>query len=634
MATPPLLTRALFALALASSVVAQPALPPEPVSLQSAAAFRPLSPNWQLAGALTGDPRRDKTLAATEGTGILVCNPGKEKADRGHLFTTWDHGDVELDLEFLLTPGSNSGVYLQGRYEVQLLDSWGVRTPTSGDSGGIYLRWDAARGKGKESFEGVAPRANAARAPGLWQKLRIEFQAPRFDAAGKKTRNARFLKVVLNGFTIHENVEVTGPTRSAAYDDEAPLGPLMIQGDHGPVALRRLAVKRLDANVDLPVADLRYKLYSGDFKQVGAYDERTPTREGTPERFAHTAVEKSGRFALVFTGAVELPRAGAYRFEVQSGSMARLAIDGRDVVLPLERGSQPGVVTLPAGKHTFRLDLVHASNGRPTMELFVEGPGFARRALTVRDQPAGDGNRKQPASTKGGAAKKGGPSYQVPVKDRIVLQRGFVPFDPKKRLYAASVGTPAGIHYAYDFEAGTILRGWRGNFIDASPMWEGRGNDQVARPTGPSLTFGAKPTVALIEYTADGDWPDQPDALFTSKGYLLEADGQPVFLSSLADLSIRDRIAPAAEGKGLARTLNVQGNLPSWSAWVLLAEADTITRQPDGSGWIVGDREWYLDWPASAPRQPVLRSVAGKQQLAVPLTRASLEQPIAYSIVW
>ncbi|HEY1109871.1 MAG TPA: family 16 glycoside hydrolase [Opitutaceae bacterium] len=632
MATPPLLSQALLALILATAALAQPALPPEPVSLQTAEAFRPLPPNWQLAGGLAGDPRHDKTLAVTPGTGVLVCNPGKEKADRGHLLTAWEHGDIEAELEFLLTPGSNSGVYLQGRYEVQLFDSWGVRTPTSADAGGIYVRWDAGRGKDKERFEGTAPRANAARAPGLWQKLRVEFQAPRFDASGRKTRNARFVKVALNGFTIHENVEVTGPTRAAAYNDEAPLGPLMVQGDHGPVALRHLSVKRLDAKADLPVGDLHYKLYSGDFKQVGVYDDRKPTREGTPERFAHTAIEKSGRFALVFTGAVELARAGAYRFDIQSGSMARLAIDGRDVVLPLERGSQPGVVTLPAGKHTFRLDLVHASNGRPNLELFVEGPGFARRALTVRDSP-GEGNRKQPGSTKtGGNTAKKGPSYQVEVKDRIVLQRGFVPFNPRKRLYAASVGTPAGVHFAYDFETGALLRAWRGSFLNTAEMWEGRGTDQTAQPEGPALTFNGKPAIALIEYAARGDWPDQPEPLWSSQGYTLDADGTPVFLTRLADLTVHDRIAAVPDGKGLTRTLTFSGALPSWSTWVLLAEADTITAQP--GGWVIGDREWYLDWPADVPPRAVVRTVGAKQQLAVPLSSANLATALHYTLVW
>src|SRR6185503_17098727 len=127
--------------------------------------------------------------------------------------------------------------------------------------------------------------------------------APRFDAGGKKTKNARFTKVVLNGFVIHENVDVTGPTRSGAFIDEKPLGPLMIQGDHGAVALRNLAVKRFGTGA-IAAENLRYKLYAGDFKEAGAYDAKSPTAEGVPEKFAHGAVEKSGKFALVFTGSL------------------------------------------------------------------------------------------------------------------------------------------------------------------------------------------------------------------------------------------------------------------------------------------------------------------------------------------
>jgi hypothetical protein len=71
-----------------------------------------------------------------------------------------------LKLDYMMAKGSNSGIYLQGRYEVQLLDSWGVRNPRPGDNGGIYERWDEARGKGNEGFQGHAPRHNASRAPG------------------------------------------------------------------------------------------------------------------------------------------------------------------------------------------------------------------------------------------------------------------------------------------------------------------------------------------------------------------------------------------------------------------------------------------------------------------------------------
>ncbi|MBL9187167.1 MAG: DUF1080 domain-containing protein [Opitutaceae bacterium] len=619
-------------LPLLAAVLSAQSLPPESLPLDSLAAFRPVGANWKLASDLTGDPRRDKTLAATEGTGLLVCNPGKEKETRTHLITTWEHGDLQLDLEFLLTPGSNSGVYLQGRYEVQLFDSWGVKEPKPADAGGIYHRWDATRGAGQEAFDGIAPRANASRAPGLWQKLHVEFQAPRFDATGKKTRNARFTKVVLNGFTLHENVEISGPTRSSLANDEKPLGPLMIQGDHGPIALRSLAVKRYTSSGPLAVSGLSYKLYAGNYSSVGSYDTEKPKAEGALDRFTHAAIEKSGRFALAISGSIEAPRAGAYRFSADSSGATRLLIDGNPAIIPLERGGQPGIITLTAGKHAFRLDLVHSVNSRPILDLTAEGPGIAPHLVTVREANAPPAPAKKGAA----AARKSAPTKKLLVEptDRVLLQRGFVPFHPRKRLYAASVGSPAGVHFAYDFETGTILRAWRGSFVDAQAMWEGRGNDQTAVATGPALTFHDKPTLALIEQAAVGDWPDQPEALWSSRGYVIEADGTPVFLSRLAEIDVRDRIAATTDSRGLTRTLELKGKLPSWSTWVLLAESTSITPQPGGAGWIVGDREWFIDWPATAAHRPVVRHVNGKQQLAVALNAGNLEKPITYSILW
>ncbi|MGB1817175.1 MAG: family 16 glycoside hydrolase [Rubripirellula sp.] len=72
------------------------------------------------------------------------------------------------------------------------------------------------------------------------------FRAPRFDEVGNKTANARFVRVMHNGKVVHENVDVTGPTRGAGFNDEQPTGPLMIQGDHGPVAYRNVRVRLLD----------------------------------------------------------------------------------------------------------------------------------------------------------------------------------------------------------------------------------------------------------------------------------------------------------------------------------------------------------------------------------------------------
>ncbi len=192
---------------------------------------------WFEAGEAFMNPENEKLIATKPGRGVAVNGlTGHTK----HLFTVLEHGDCELHVEFMVPKGSNSGVYLMGRYEVQVLDSWGVKDPKSSDCGGIYQRW-----KDDKGFEGHAPRVNASLPPGQWQEYDIYFRAPSFDKNGVKTANAKFIKVVHNGQVVQENVKVTGPTRSAAFQDEQPLGPLMLQGDHGPVAYRNVRIRPL-----------------------------------------------------------------------------------------------------------------------------------------------------------------------------------------------------------------------------------------------------------------------------------------------------------------------------------------------------------------------------------------------------
>jgi hypothetical protein len=72
--------------------------------------------------------------------------------------------------------------------------------------------------------------------------MHIEFRAPRFDGDGKKTANARLVKIVLNGRVIHENLELAGPTPSGVTGKEHARGPIMFQGNHGPVAFRNIRI--------------------------------------------------------------------------------------------------------------------------------------------------------------------------------------------------------------------------------------------------------------------------------------------------------------------------------------------------------------------------------------------------------
>ncbi len=192
---------------------------------------------WEIVDSAMVDSADPKRLEPIPGSDGLYNGPEGKTVD---LVSKPEFGDIRAHVEFMVPEGSNSGVYFQGRYEVQVFDSFGKVWPEYVDCGGIYQRWDD--GREPKGFEGRAPRVNAAREAGEWQAFDVVFRAPRFDGQGNKIANARFVKVIHNGVLIHENVELTGPTRASLYQDEQPRGPLMLQGDHGPVAYRNIWV--------------------------------------------------------------------------------------------------------------------------------------------------------------------------------------------------------------------------------------------------------------------------------------------------------------------------------------------------------------------------------------------------------
>jgi hypothetical protein len=146
------------------------------------------------------------------------------------ILTEEKFGSIHLELEFMIPKGSNSGIYLMGEYEVQIYDTHGKTPPKIGDMASIYTY--------------AAPKVDASKKHGEWQKIVIDFEAPKFED-GKKTSNAKFTKVVFNDTLIHENVECTkGVTPGGLTGKEAATGPLMFQGDHGSVSLRNIKITK------------------------------------------------------------------------------------------------------------------------------------------------------------------------------------------------------------------------------------------------------------------------------------------------------------------------------------------------------------------------------------------------------
>jgi 3-keto-disaccharide hydrolase len=180
-----------------------------------------------VVGVAKEDPKdiQKLTIVKSDDSAIELINTKKGGVD---IYTEQEFGDCTVEIEVMIPKGSNSGIYLMGQYEVQVADSYGKKSFKDSAMGAI--------------FGVAAPKINAAKKPGEWQKFLIEFKAPRFENR-KRIAAAEFVKVALNGEVIHENMKIEkGPTSGALKNREFAKGPLMLQGGMGAVAYRHIRI--------------------------------------------------------------------------------------------------------------------------------------------------------------------------------------------------------------------------------------------------------------------------------------------------------------------------------------------------------------------------------------------------------
>lgn len=581
------------------------------LQLNSLQSFQPQKGNWSEASKVTGNPFVKHQLTVTSGAGILVNQNTAEK--NSHLVSLEEHGDADVELEFMMAPGSNSGVYLMGRYEIQLLDSWGVKDPKFSDCGGIYQRWNQATSTG---YDGIPPLANACKAPGLWQKLQLSFTAPRFDASGKKIANANVSKVYLNGFPIHRYAEFTGPTRGAMFASEATSGPLLIQGDHGPLAIRNLKLTRYTGSAPT-LSNITFEAYEGNYWNLPPFPPDKLKKSGKADGINVKLAESSNDFGIRFKGTMQIPQAGKYAFTSKSNGQTQLKIDGV-TVLDTPAGMRnynawtpyTASVQLTQGNHSF--ELVHSKTNvrnAPALGLFVSAEG-------LRELPL-----HEPSSLKFGISS---PGIDLHAGKDVRMQRGFVEHRGVKKSYSVAVSEPNGANYFYNLETGALLSVWSGSFVDVTTMWRDRGDRQTMYANNARQDFADVPAFVTGMATT---WPDSlPTNKLVYRGYKLDADQRPTYQFTLSGATIDDKIT-ANSPKELTRMLRWKKDSGT-DLSILLTKFETM--EPIAPDLFLVNQQWYLKTKPMKPGTGKIEK-SGDHWRFVP---AENEGTFEYSIIW
>jgi hypothetical protein len=195
----------------------------------------------------TGEEVKDAKAVQETGPNPMgwIVEKGELICDKPHggndLVSDQKFTDFELHIEFQAT--SNSGVYLQGRYEIQVDNAYGVKPKIVEKDGKKIETLDTHQCGAIYGL--IAPSKNMAKMPKEWQSYDVIFRGARGEA-GKVTEKAR-VTLIWNGEKVIDDAEISGPTGAALDSKVTEPGPLLLQGDHGKVAFRNIKIRPLPA---------------------------------------------------------------------------------------------------------------------------------------------------------------------------------------------------------------------------------------------------------------------------------------------------------------------------------------------------------------------------------------------------
>ena len=515
----------------------------------------------------------------------------------------------------MLGRNTRSGIYFQGNYELCISDSWEKKEVSYRAMGGINKSNGQTAIKG---FQGKSANVNAALAPGLWQHVKVHFQAPTFDGNGNKLSNAKFVFVDLNGYRIHENISVPSPTEENMLERDVPLGPLVIRQANGPIAYRNFMVTELKVP-KLSLANLSYKTYLKEFKGLEEIEDAVVSRSGTDTLLNVHLTGTEDAYGISYSGDLVVEEGDDYEINLFYTGGVLLNIDGKEVIKENavdHQGRQQEIVRLDPGKHPLILHNIKAAPWYPPrLGLEINGSKLYGKTLHHFDS--------YPPNV------KVVPPILLEAEGKPKLLRAFLAYNGAKPLltHTIGVGIPDVPNYAYDLDKANLVAIWKGNYIDATNMWEGRGNGSLL-PNGPLLWFpNGSPIIEKFSETEDSATSDTYPVL-SSKGYEIDSEnGLPVFKYAYNEIEFKDSIVPSDTSSSLVRTISFPSGLSNPIFYLIAKGAVTdygnrIYRIENGKS------NYYLKMVSEHELAP--RKVGKQSAIFVNIDN----EPIKYEIIW
>ncbi|MBO0949496.1 hypothetical protein [Fibrella forsythiae] len=527
-----------------------------------------LSPpaTWQRAGGLLASPD-GPTLKAKAGQESLLISTGKEA-----LTLATPASDFSLQFDVLMSAGANASLVLPNGESLSLDHSLDI-TPL-------------------------------LRAPGLWQTIRLDYRAE------SSLMTPTIERLIVNGVVVREGYKLTRKAAGAK--------PVQVQAQTGSLAVRNVGYRALEnrsvANWAGPV---NYKLYGESIETREELNSKTPVKSDTVSKISYNvSYGRSGRFAMLYNGKLNVPTAGDYQFDLVMGGIAGLWVDGKPVI-PVVYDELGAVKThsMPLTAGTHAVEVMYARSWpRPGLGLFISQAGTRPQALHAD-----------------GSLPEFSPPGQVTVQPdtKPTLIRSFIqlPGERNKRTKSLSVGSASGVHYAVDLGQMALLMAWKGDFADVTQMWYERGEPQLLKPMGTVIMPSPKPAFAMLP-SANAAWPDSlNEDVLTYGGLVLAKDGSPTLEYIMNGLTIRESLRPAANR--LDHVFAVTGNVPAQPVYCRLAAGKTIDEVAKGL-YAIDDRSYYIRVDPKAGL--TVRQQGGQQELVMPVSLKDGAGTVQYAI--